>query len=245
MFVRTALVLAASLAAGTAAQIDRLRATIPGALHQCENTNLVFFDSGGARPLDVLFLPSSEVPASLRSGEVTLDEALALNPLQAIDGIDTPDNDQYSFELQIKQGEVFELFGFLPDGTGKALSLTRTVMTPLPTATNCLRNIQTSIGAGGGQVTMTRASTSSRATATRSSSASRVGSATSSATSARQTNSSASQSGAGTRPGTGSASGSGASNTQIPTSDAAPLRMVAAGALAGVFGAIVQIFLLF
>ncbi|KAM0788254.1 hypothetical protein ACM66B_001405 [Microbotryomycetes sp. NB124-2] len=234
MLLQFVVLLAAGLAAPAAAQIDRLRATIPGALHQCENTNIVFFDTGGDRPLDVLFLPSSQVPASLRSGEVSLDDALALKPLLAIDGINTPDNDQYDFELQIEQGEVFELFGFLPDGTGKALSLTRTVMTPLPTATNCLRNVQTNIG--GAQPTSTGASASSRATATRSSSASRNTSATSSASSARRTNSSASQSGAGTA----SRSGAGASNTQIPTSDAVTVHKIAAGAVIGALGAVAQ-----
>ena len=93
-----------------------------------------------------------------------MDDAQKYKPLLAVDGINTPDNDPYNFELQIAEGEVFEvsyahnetrpagdlthpaavqLFGFLPDGSGKALSLTRTVMTPLPTATNCLRNVQT------------------------------------------------------------------------------------------------------
>lgn len=40
--------------------------------------------------------------------------------------------------------EFGQLFGFLPDGSGKALSLTRTVSTPLPGATNCLNNVPTS-----------------------------------------------------------------------------------------------------
>lgn len=38
---------------------------------------------------------------------------------------------------------VFQIFGFLPDGSGKDLSLTRTVMTPLPDATACLTDVPT------------------------------------------------------------------------------------------------------
>lgn len=39
---------------------------------------------------------------------------------------------------------IVQLFGFLPGGSGKALSLTRTIMTPLPSASACLVNIPTS-----------------------------------------------------------------------------------------------------
>lgn len=59
--------------------------------------------------MDVLFLPSSSVPDSLRSGDTTLDEAQKYKPLLAVDGINTPDNDPYNFELQIAEGEVFEV----------------------------------------------------------------------------------------------------------------------------------------
>ncbi|GAA6051482.1 hypothetical protein JCM3770_004554 [Rhodotorula araucariae] len=131
------------------AQLSSLRATIPGSLHQCEVTNLFFFESGNARPLSVLFLPSSEVPDSLRTGETTLEQAQQYSPLLALSGIDTPDAQQYNFELQVEEGAVFELFGFLPDGSGKALSLTRTVTTPLPGATSCLTNVPTSVSGAG------------------------------------------------------------------------------------------------
>ena len=87
----------------------RPHSAVPGALHQCENTNIVFFDTGGARPLDVLFLPSSAVPDSLRSGTTTLDQALSYSPLLAIDGIPTADAASYPFELQIAEGTVFEV----------------------------------------------------------------------------------------------------------------------------------------
>ncbi|GAA5858554.1 hypothetical protein JCM1840_001255 [Sporobolomyces johnsonii] len=149
------------------AQLSSFRATIPGALHQCEATNLFFFDSSNDRPLSVLFLPSSKVPDSLRTGTTTLDEAQQYSPLLALSDITTPDASAYDFTLQIAQGEVFEIFGFLPDGSGKALSLTRTVMTPLPSASSCLTNIPTSIaGAGSGSgATTTAAAAQSTSTA--------------------------------------------------------------------------------
>ncbi|ORY88805.1 hypothetical protein BCR35DRAFT_301142 [Leucosporidium creatinivorum] len=197
--------LALAAASPAVAQLSVMRATIPGALHQCENTNVVFFQTGSERPLDLLFLPSSSVPDSLRTGTTTIEEAITYNPLQAIDGITTADNAAYDFELQIAEGTVFEVFGFLPDGSGKALSLTRTVMTPLPTATACLTNVQTTIpgvGAAGATTTAaassaestTRGSTRTRssasdavATSAKSSSAASSSSATSSATSASST----------------------------------------------------------
>ncbi|BGP01216.1 hypothetical protein NBRC10513v2_002167 [Rhodotorula toruloides] len=144
LFHLTLTALAALSATPALAQLQSMRATIPGSLHQCEQTNLFFFDTSNARPLSVLFLPSSQVPDSLRSGTTTLSEAEKYNPLLALEGIETPDAQQYDFELQIKEGEVVELFGFLPDGSGKALSLTRTITTPLPGATNCLNNVPTS-----------------------------------------------------------------------------------------------------
>lgn len=105
------------------------------------------------------------MPDSLRSGTTTVSEAEKYSPVLALEGIETPDAQQYDFELQIKEGEVVEvrfsssprpnsllltvdmdeqLFGFLPDGSGKALSLTRAITTPLPGATNCLNNVPTS-----------------------------------------------------------------------------------------------------
>jgi len=101
--------LAATAAAPALAQLDSLRGTIPGSLHQCEATNLFFFDSSNTRPLSVLFLPSSEVPDSIRSGTVTLDQAQQYSPLLALSDIETPDAQQYNFELQIEQGAVFEV----------------------------------------------------------------------------------------------------------------------------------------
>jgi len=76
---------------------------------QCEDTNLFFFDSNNDRPLSVLFLPSSQVPDSLRSGTITVDQAQQYSPLLALDGITTPDAAQYNFQLQIAEGEAFEV----------------------------------------------------------------------------------------------------------------------------------------
>ena len=95
------------------------------------------------RPLTVLFLPSGSLPASLSTGTTTLDEAAQYSPLQVIEGYTAADAAPYDFILQIANGQAFEVFGFLSDGTGKALSLTRTVTTPLPSASSCLSDIQT------------------------------------------------------------------------------------------------------
>ncbi|KAL8290334.1 hypothetical protein RQP46_002592 [Phenoliferia psychrophenolica] len=121
-----------------ASSLDTLRATLPGSLHQCEDTEIFLFDSGASRPVDVLFLPSANVPAGQRSGTLTLDSASRLSPAFTLPGIDTPDASAHSFVLGLPAGAVVELFAFLPDGSGKALGLTRTIQTPLPSATDCL-----------------------------------------------------------------------------------------------------------
>ena len=108
-----------------------------------EDTNIFFFDSSNSRPITVLFLPSADVPDSARSGTVQLSEAAGYSPLQVIQGITTPDASPYDFTLQLEEGTEFEVFGFLENGEGKALSLTRTVTTPLPGASSCLSGIQT------------------------------------------------------------------------------------------------------
>lgn len=106
----------AFLASTVSAQLAGLRGTIPGSLHQCEQTNLFFFDSDNDRPLSVLFLPSSQVPDSIRSGTVTVDQAQQYSPLLALDDITTPDAAQYNFELQIAEGTAFEVsFAFASD----------------------------------------------------------------------------------------------------------------------------------
>jgi len=174
-----------ALPVGIMAQLSGLRGTIPGSLHQCENTSMFFFDSSNDRPITVLFLPSSEVPDSIRSGTTTLEEAAQYSPLQVIEGITTPDAQAYDFELQIAEGEAFEVFAFLEDGSGKALSLTRTVTTPLPTATACLAGVQTTVS--GIAANATPASSSSSTSSSSSSSAAVRTTSTRSTTSARST----------------------------------------------------------
>lgn len=103
------LTLLALFASPALAQLGRLRGTIPGSLHQCEATSMFFFDSGASRPLSVLFLPSANVPASLRTGTTTLREALQYSPLLALSGIQTADANEFPFELQVATGDVFEV----------------------------------------------------------------------------------------------------------------------------------------
>ncbi|GAA6058289.1 hypothetical protein JCM3770_002895 [Rhodotorula araucariae] len=116
------------------ASLATLRGTIPGSLHQCEATNVFFFDSAAARPLTLVLLPAAVAPAA---ATVTLAEVLALGPLQVVDGITTPDAQQTNFILAVAEGEAFVTYGFLPDGTGKNLNLARTVQAPLPGAAAC------------------------------------------------------------------------------------------------------------
>lgn len=137
------------------ASLATLRGTIPGSLHQCESTNVFFFDSAAARPLTLVLLPAAVAPAA---ATITLAEALALGPLQVVDGITTPDAQQTNFVLAVAEQESFvvrllsshslsgssadkydhvQTFGFLPDGTGKNLNLPRVVKAPLPGAAAC------------------------------------------------------------------------------------------------------------
>ncbi|GAA5910847.1 hypothetical protein JCM8208_001011 [Rhodotorula glutinis] len=230
MLAKFALALLAAVGAAPAlAQLDSLRGTIPGSLHQCEATNLFFFDSSNTRPLSVLFLPSSEVPDSIRSGTVTLDQAQQYSPLLALSDIETPDAQQYNFQLQIEQGAVFEasppsplrssLFAFLPNGEGKALSLTRTVTTPLPGASSCLTNVPTSIAGAG-------ATTAVSAQPTSASSSAEVESSTGMTSSSMATSARASSSGP---------SGSSSTSTSAPASSSSSAG--ATGAAGGSSGA--------
>ncbi|GJN94261.1 hypothetical protein Rhopal_007335-T1 [Rhodotorula paludigena] len=116
------------------AQLARMRGTIPGSLHQCEATNVFFFDTGNARPVTLVLLPAAVAPAA---ATVTLDQVLALGPLQVVANIATPDAQQTNFVLAIAEGESFVSYGFLPDGTGKNLNLARTVQASLPGAVAC------------------------------------------------------------------------------------------------------------
>ena len=114
-----------AFAPGAFAQLSTFRGTIEGALHQCENTSMNFFDSGATRPLDVLFLPHASVPAALLTGTTTLAAALRVGPLFAIEGITTPDAGAYPFILQLAAGDVVEVsFAPIPDGTLGVAELT-------------------------------------------------------------------------------------------------------------------------
>lgn len=115
------------------AQLSTFRGTIPGSLHQCEQTTVFFFNSGNESPKTLIFLPQGEGP----SGTTTQSAIEALGPLQVIDGITTPDAQSYGFTLQIAAGVKFDTYGFLPDGSGKNLNLPRSVQTPLPGASQC------------------------------------------------------------------------------------------------------------
>ncbi|GAA5982955.1 hypothetical protein JCM10908_006851 [Rhodotorula pacifica] len=143
------------------AQLSTLRGTIPGSLHQCEDTTVFFFDSGNASPKTLVLLPQGTGP----SGTTTLDAVQAIGPLQVIGDITTPDAQSYPFTLQIAAGVSFDTYGFLPDGTGKNLNLPRSVQTPLPGASQCN---PASVGqAAAAQPTSTSAAATSMATSTR------------------------------------------------------------------------------
>ncbi|KAM0753557.1 hypothetical protein T439DRAFT_322456 [Meredithblackwellia eburnea MCA 4105] len=209
------------------AQLSTFRGTIPGALHQCENTSMNFFDSGNERPLSVLFVPEAALPTSLKTGTTTIDVIEQYSPLQVIQGIQTPDAGAYPFILQIAAGQVFEVFGFLPDGTGKALSLTRTVMTPLPGATNCVVNVQTVV-TGAGAVTTAAASTSAAVTSSKASSTKKTSSVAASSTPTTSATSSSASSAAASA----SASAHSGAESNLAFPGIAALFAVVGGALA-------------
>ncbi|GAA5999037.1 hypothetical protein JCM5350_003877 [Sporobolomyces pararoseus] len=118
-----------------AQQLSSMRATIPGSLHQCERTNLFLFDTGNTRPISIALLPTSRSPKS--SSTMTLKQAIAIGPLQMLNGIETPDAQAYDWQVSIASGEDLETWGFFPDGNGKNLNLPRTVMDSLPGAEKC------------------------------------------------------------------------------------------------------------
>lgn len=96
-------------AAPALAQLATLRGTIPGSLHQCETTNVFFFQSNNVRPLTLVLLP--EAVAAQAGANPTLAEVKALGPLQVVDGITTPDAQQTNFVLAVAAGESFEVRG--------------------------------------------------------------------------------------------------------------------------------------
>lgn len=98
------LLLLSSLLTPALAQIDTFRATVEGSLHQCASSELFFFDSGAARPLSVLFLPTDNLPVSASDGTVQLADALSCGPLLALGDIETADAAGYEFTIQLEAG---------------------------------------------------------------------------------------------------------------------------------------------
>lgn len=98
-----------SLLTSSLGQLDTFRATVEGSLHQCAVSQLFFFDSGNARPLTVLFLPSSSIPDSARSGTVELADAMTYDPVLTVGGIETADAAAVDFTVQIAAGTEVEV----------------------------------------------------------------------------------------------------------------------------------------
>lgn len=86
------------------AQIDTFRATVEGSLHQCQTSELFFFDSGATRPLSVLFLPTTNIPTLAAGETIQLADALGYTPLLALGGIETADAAGYDFTVQLEAG---------------------------------------------------------------------------------------------------------------------------------------------
>ncbi|KWU45298.1 hypothetical protein RHOSPDRAFT_33243 [Rhodotorula sp. JG-1b] len=238
---------AALLAAAPSAfaQLATFRGTIPGSLHQCEDTTVFFFDSGNASPKTLVLLPQGQGP----SGDTTLSDVEAIGPLQVIGDITTPDAQSYPFTLQIAAGVSFDTYGFLPDGTGKNLNLPRSVQTPLPGASQCN---PASVGqANAAQPTSTSDSAAGMTTSTRAAAATSTNSpiSTSSAAAAGGsgaassasigTLSSASSAASSARSTSSSASAAAASASTTPSSGAAPVAAVGVGAAFMALGAAV------
>ncbi|BGO96124.1 hypothetical protein NBRC10512_002956 [Rhodotorula toruloides] len=231
MRATTFLALAASavLSASPAlAQLATLRGTIPGSLHQCESTNVFFFQSGGIRPLTLVLLP--EAVAAQAGANPTLDQVKALGPLQVVEGITTPDAQQSNFVLAIAAGESFESFAFLPDGTGKNLNLARTVQTALPNTPAC--NAATAASAKAAVAAPPAPSSSTPAAAAMTTTKKAKAVTTSAAALAAATTSSASLASIGrasSSSSSSSSSASAASTSSTPTSGAGKLSAGFAG----------------
>ncbi|KAG0660241.1 hypothetical protein C6P46_004695 [Rhodotorula mucilaginosa] len=235
---------AALLAAAPSAfaQLATMRGTIPGSLHQCEDTTVFFFDSGNASPKTLVLLPQGQGP----SGDTTLADVEAIGPLQVIGDITTPDAQSFPFTLQIAAGVSFDTYGFLPDGTGKNLNLPRSVQTPLPGASQCnpasvgqanaAQPTSTSDSAAG-MTTSTRAAASATSTNSPVSASSAASGAASSASIG--TLSSASSAASSARSTSSSASAAAASGSTTPSSGAAPVAAVGVGAAFMALGAAV------
>ncbi|BGP35849.1 hypothetical protein JCM10296v2_007701 [Rhodotorula toruloides] len=232
MRASTVLALAASavLSASPAlAQLATLRGTIPGSLHQCESTNVFFFQSNNVRPLTLVLLP--EAVAAQAGANPTLDQVKALGPLQVVEGITTPDAQQSNFVLAVAAGESFESFAFLPDGTGKNLNLARTVQTALPNTPAC--NAATAASAKAAVAAPPAPSSSTPAAAAMTTTKKAKAATTSAAALAAATPSSASLASIGRASSSSSSSASSASaasTSSTPTSGAGKISAGFAGA---------------
>ncbi|KAK9898587.1 hypothetical protein P389DRAFT_35743 [Cystobasidium minutum MCA 4210] len=130
------------LLAGLAqAGLSDMRATIPGSLHQCENTTVFFFDTDDSGSKTLLFVNAADA-SKLGSDTITLDDALSkVEPLQQISDINSADAAAFSFYVKVAEDVSFSTFGFLSNGQGKNMNLDRTVKDPLPGATECLSQV--------------------------------------------------------------------------------------------------------
>ncbi|BGP43931.1 hypothetical protein JCM10450v2_008142 [Rhodotorula kratochvilovae] len=224
------------------ASLATLRGTIPGSLHQCEATNVFFFDSAAARPLTLVLLPAAVAPAA---ATVTLAEVLALGPLQVIEGITTPDAQQTNFILAIAEGEAFVSYGFLPDGTGKNLNLPRSVQAPLPGAAACnpatAASAQAAVAAAAAPAPETIVTTTRRARTTTAAAVSTpaVAAAVSSAPAAAASVASSAVSGASSAASSAGSAASAAAASKGATSDA--VSRVASGVAGVLVGGVVAV----
>lgn len=149
------------------ATINNMRATLPGSLHQCEQTNIFFFDTDDTGSKTLLLIKPEDA-ASLGSGILQLDQVLSqITPLQTVSGITVPDASAFNFILRVASGQGFSSFGFLSDGQGRDLALDRQVQDPLPGAVNCLAaGSPTAISTTSSSTSTSRFTTSTRAAST-------------------------------------------------------------------------------
>ncbi|BGP20749.1 hypothetical protein JCM10213_001006 [Rhodosporidiobolus nylandii] len=238
------LLAASAFAAPAFASLASFRATIPGSLHQCESTTVFFFDSANERPVTLVFAPQASAP----TGETTLDETLASGVYQVIEGITTPDAQQYSYTLAIAEGESFATLAFFADGSGKNLNLDRSVQAPLPGASACNPATAASVSAGSSSSSSSTQTSSGAAgadsaaagsTSLPSTAVSAASSASSLATSVRSSASSLASSASSAASSAASAGASSGGNTSGATTlVGSALAFAAAGAIAFVGAAI-------
>ncbi|SCV69625.1 BQ2448_2645 [Microbotryum intermedium] len=104
----------------------------------CNAVAFKSFRTGNVRPLTFVLAESSKIVASARSGVVNIG---ATNPwvLQTVTSKVTKNGAALPFQMQVRTGKTFEVFGFFPNGTGKYLGNKFTVASgsdtclPVPT----------------------------------------------------------------------------------------------------------------